>query len=141
MYILALKCKGIHNFVNHDKYKGYGCTRTHEFAKETRNVVPIIKRPILRADWPCVGTASSHIGEVPLGIGTKNYGESIGIIYPHRFSDVYLSTTIEPHPGYLKLNEQCKREWGDHNTAIGRIGILEMKTILITFAAWTKEEP
>lgn len=27
----------------------------------------------------------------------------------------YLSTTIEPHPGYLKLNEQCKRELGDHD--------------------------
>ena len=38
MDILAGKSKGIHNFVNHDKYKGYGCTRTHEFAKETRNV-------------------------------------------------------------------------------------------------------
>ena len=48
------------------------------------------------------------------GIGTKNFGECNGIIYTHRFSDDYLSTTIEPHPGYLKLNEQWKREWGDH---------------------------
>jgi hypothetical protein len=39
MYFLAKEYKGIHNFVNHYKYKGYGCTRTHEFAKETRNVV------------------------------------------------------------------------------------------------------
>ena len=37
MYILAVKCKGIHNFVNHDKYKGYGCTRIHEPAREARN--------------------------------------------------------------------------------------------------------
>lgn len=50
MYILAGKSKGIHNFVNHDKYKVYGCTRTHEFTKETRNVVQSyrIKRKGLR---------------------------------------------------------------------------------------------
>ena len=39
MYILAKNDKGIHTFVNHYKYKGYGCTRTHGFTKETRNVV------------------------------------------------------------------------------------------------------
>ena len=68
MYILAVKCKGIHNFVNHDKYKGYGCTRTHEFTKETRNVVQSyrikIKRSTLRADCPWVGAAPAHSGEV-----------------------------------------------------------------------------
>ena len=48
------------------------------------------------------------------GIGTKNYGECNGIIYSHRFSKDYLSTTIEPHPGYLELNKQWKNEWGNH---------------------------
>ena len=48
------------------------------------------------------------------GIGTKNYGECNGIIYARRFADDYLASTITPHPGYLKLNEQWKLEWGDH---------------------------
>ena len=48
MYFLAGKRKGIHNFVNHHKYKGYGCTRTHEFAKETRNVVKIKELKIFK---------------------------------------------------------------------------------------------
>ena len=64
MYILAVKCNGIHNFVNHYKYKGYGCTRTHEFAKETRNVVQSyrikIKRSTLYAERHRAGLSSAH---------------------------------------------------------------------------------
>lgn len=47
------------------------------------------------------------------GIGTKNYGECNGIIYSHRFAEDYLQTTVEPHAGYVKLNEQWKLDWGD----------------------------
>lgn len=47
------------------------------------------------------------------GIGTKNYGESNGIIYSHRFTENYYSKTIPPHPGYLELNNQWKSEWGN----------------------------
>ena len=56
MYFLAGKRKGLHNFVNHHKYKGYGCARTHEFAKETCNLVQSyrikIKRTTLCVDCP-----------------------------------------------------------------------------------------
>ena len=48
------------------------------------------------------------------GIGTKNYGECNEIVYSHRFADDYLSTTVNPHPGYVNLNEQWKQDWGDH---------------------------
>lgn len=39
MSIIAKKNEGIHTFVNHNKYKDHGCTGTHGFTKETRNVV------------------------------------------------------------------------------------------------------
>ena len=64
MYILALKCKGIHNFVNHDKYKGYGCTRIHEFTKETRNVVQ--SREIKSKGFHCVQNAIEPGSPLPI---------------------------------------------------------------------------
>ena len=48
------------------------------------------------------------------GIGTKNYGECNEIVYSRRFADDYLSTNVNPHTGYVKLNEQWKQDWGDH---------------------------
>lgn len=47
-------------------------------------------------------------------IGTKNYGQSNGIIYSKRFASDYYEQTVELHPWYKKLNEKWKDEWGDH---------------------------
>lgn len=48
------------------------------------------------------------------GIGTKNFGKSNGIIYAHRFTKDYFSTTIDPDPRYVDLNNRWRSEWGDN---------------------------
>ena len=48
------------------------------------------------------------------GIGTKNFGESNGIIYKNRHRDDYFQQTIKVNPNYITANEQMKREWKDN---------------------------
>ena len=45
------------------------------------------------------------------GIGTKNFGESNGIIYKNRHRPDYFLQTIKINPNYIDMNEQMKREW------------------------------
>ena len=47
------------------------------------------------------------------GIGTKNFGESNGIIYKNRYRKDYFQQTIKVNPNYITANEQMKREWKD----------------------------
>ena len=47
------------------------------------------------------------------GIGTKNFGESNGIIYKNRHRDDYFQQTIKVNPNYIAANEQMKKEWKD----------------------------
>lgn len=47
------------------------------------------------------------------GIGTKNFGESNGIIYKNRHKSDYFSQTIKIDKSYIIANDQMKREWGD----------------------------
>ena len=47
------------------------------------------------------------------GIGTKNYGDSNGLIYSRRNEPDYFNTTVPLNPEYKQLNEQWKAEWGN----------------------------
>lgn len=47
------------------------------------------------------------------GIGTKNFGESNGIVYAKRGQDGYLNTTIKMEKGIKELNEELAKQWGD----------------------------
>ena len=48
------------------------------------------------------------------GIGTKNFGESNGIIYRQRFSDNYKKLTIPLDRNYNELNRIWASEWEEH---------------------------
>lgn len=47
------------------------------------------------------------------GIGTKNFGESNGIIYQNRHRADYYMQTININPNYFVANKQLKAEWKD----------------------------
>lgn len=47
------------------------------------------------------------------GIGTKNFGESNGIIYKNRHRIDYFRQTIEVNPNYFIANNRLKAEWKD----------------------------
>ena len=47
------------------------------------------------------------------GIGTKNFGESNGIIYKNRHRPDYYQQTIKINQNFFKMNEQMKKEWKD----------------------------
>ena len=46
-------------------------------------------------------------------VGEKNFGESNGQVYSHRFSDDYHQLTIEMEDGYAEKNEQLKKAYPD----------------------------
>lgn len=46
-------------------------------------------------------------------VGEKNFGESNGQVYRHRFSDDYHQLTIEMEDGYAEKNEQQKKAYPD----------------------------
>lgn len=48
------------------------------------------------------------------GIGTKNFGESNGVIYARRNSEEYFNLTVELSTSYKELNEIWKSGWGDN---------------------------
>lgn len=51
-----------------------------------------------------------------MGIGTKNYGSCNGIIYKNRTSADYFKQVAEIEDyGYILLNEQWKKAWGEKN--------------------------
>lgn len=45
------------------------------------------------------------------GIGTKNFGESNGIIYKNRNQPDYFKQTIKINPNFITINDQMKNEW------------------------------
>ncbi len=48
------------------------------------------------------------------GIGTKNFGESNGIIYAKRFKDNYFKQTVILNEKYRELNEELKESWKEN---------------------------
>lgn len=47
------------------------------------------------------------------GIGTKNFGESNGIIYKNRFRADYFQQTVKVKPYFIRVNNEMKAEWQD----------------------------
>ena len=48
------------------------------------------------------------------GIGTKSYGDCNGPIYCQRFKPDYTNLTVYPSPGYIELNNEWSKHWGNH---------------------------
>lgn len=48
------------------------------------------------------------------GIGTKNFGESNGIIYKNRYRPDYFQQTMEINPNFFEINSLMKKEWKDN---------------------------
>ena len=48
-----------------------------------------------------------------IGIGTKNFGHSNGVIYANRYKPDYYNQTVKLHPWYKQLNDDWVKEWGD----------------------------
>ena len=46
------------------------------------------------------------------GIGTKNFGQSNGVIYANRFKSDYTNQTVKLHPWYKSTNVAWEKEWG-----------------------------
>lgn len=52
--------------------------------------------------------------ETPIyGIGTKNFGDSNGIIYKNRNKENYYNQLIKINPNFFKINKLLKQDWGD----------------------------
>ena len=49
-----------------------------------------------------------------VGIGTKNFGHSNGVIYTNRFSPDYYKQSVELHSWYKQTNESWKKDWGEN---------------------------
>lgn len=48
------------------------------------------------------------------GYGSKNFGESNGIIYKNRNKPDYFQQVIKINPNHFVINEKLKKEWGDN---------------------------
>lgn len=67
--------------------------------------------------WDSVDSSNSIV----YGIGTKNFGRTMGEIYSKRFSENYYSETIELDKSYVELNRQMKAEWKSNYIDLLRI--------------------
>lgn len=95
-----------------EKYAGRVAKADKVFSFTSKNDVPLYV-------WN-----SLKDGAEVWGIGTKNYGESNGIVYAHRRSEGYKDYSIPLNENYRKLNDQWAREWGDNY-----INFVEMATV------------
>ena len=65
------------------------------------------------------------------GIGTKNFGESNGIIYKNRHRPDYFQQTIKINPSFIDMNEQMKREWKDKYVDLLDISIVGEDRVVV----------
>ena len=65
------------------------------------------------------------------GIGTKNFGESNGIIYKNRYRPDYFQQTIKINPSFIDMNEQMKREWKDKYVDLLDISIVGEDRVVV----------
>lgn len=49
-----------------------------------------------------------------MGIGTKNFGESNGVIYKHRHQTHYYDQSITINPVFYEINQMLKSEWKEN---------------------------
>lgn len=67
--------------------------------------------------WDSVGSSNA----VVFGIGTKNFGRTMGQIYIKRFLEDYYCATVELDKSYADLNQQMKSEWQNNYVDILQI--------------------
>ena len=59
------------------------------------------------------------------GIGTKNFGESNGIVYAKRNSEGYLNSTVIMETGIKELNEEWAKQWGENYINFVEMAMME----------------
>ena len=92
-------------------YKWAKCDNIPELVSKSDYVFTFTNKP----DVPAEVWENLKEGAKIMGIGTKNFGASNGIIYSNRFKSDYLQQSIEMLDGYSELNEQWHSAWGDDN--------------------------
>lgn len=58
------------------------------------------------------------------GIGTKNFGDSNGVIYRQRFNNNYFNMSFKPHDEYVKLNNLWEKKWGKNYINLFKLCLL-----------------
>lgn len=92
-------------------YKWLECDNISELVSKSDYIFTFANKPDVPTEvWENL-KGSAKI----MGIGTKNFGASNGIIYSNRFKSNYLQQSIEMLDGYRELNEQWRTAWGDDN--------------------------
>lgn len=59
------------------------------------------------------------------GIGTKNFGDSNGVIYRKRHSPEYFNQSFQPHKEYKELNDLWAKKWGTHYINLFEMSLLD----------------
>lgn len=59
------------------------------------------------------------------GLSTKNFGACNGIVYKNRNKGSYFLSTLPIEKGYIELNGQWKKEWGDNYIDMLSMSIIE----------------
>ena len=59
------------------------------------------------------------------GIGTKNFGNSNGVVYRKRHSPDYFNLSFKPHKEYKELNELWAKKWGTHYINLFEMSLLD----------------
>ena len=65
------------------------------------------------------------------GIGTKNFGNSNGIIYAHRLSPNYKEQTVDLHPWYKKTNDALAKEWGENYINFIQLALTDSNSVRV----------
>lgn len=65
------------------------------------------------------------------GLGTKNFGESNGVIYKNRNQTDYFEQTIQINPNFFAVNDQWKNQWGDYYIDLLGLSTTEDGTIRV----------
>ena len=58
------------------------------------------------------------------GIGTKNFGDSNGVIYRQRHNKQYFNLSFKPHEEYRELNDLWKKKWGKNYIDLFKLCLL-----------------
>ncbi|MBP3440220.1 MAG: acyltransferase [Tidjanibacter sp.] len=65
------------------------------------------------------------------GLGTKNFGESNGVIYKNRNQTDYFEQTIQINPNFFAVNDKWKNQWGDYYIDLLGLSTTEDGTIRV----------
>lgn len=65
------------------------------------------------------------------GIGTKNFGESNGVIYKNRRRSDYFQQTIKINPNFFVINKQLKKEWNSKYIDLLSLALTDDENVVV----------